>query len=172
MGLNMDALVNLALSAFALIIVACVLFTVLKGIEGKRRAKAAQNTPCQSQPFYAAQPFCAPTAPIQKRSKTTLDVITIVTNVILTVLYVPFGLFSFFGIFMADNPPDLIFGALLLYVAVMLFLAVLICCVAGILWSVMARVKGKSKLAFTVQFLPIGVFAVGLLLLLLSGLFA
>lgn len=164
MGLDMDALVDLGLSLLALVVAACVINTVRNVFVEKKKTDATHSADMQ-------QPLAPPT-PEQKRPKTTLDVVTTVTNVILSVLYVPFGLFSFFGMFMADNPPDSFLGALLVYAAVILFMLTPVFCVAGIVLSVTLRRAGKSEHSFAAQFLPIGSFLVGVLLLLLGNLFA
>ena len=174
MGFDADALIKYALVAIFPIIVAGVLFAVLKGIEALKktkrgtRATAAQQMSCLQQPLdIPPPPF-----PQSNRRNSKWDVVGILTNVIMAILYAPFSFFCLFGVFMADYPPESIVAEGLLYATIYLLLTVPMFCIVGIIWSVIARSRGKYKFSFAIQFLPLGLCAVGMFLLFLSGIFA
>lgn len=96
-----------------------------------------------------------------------LDKITKITNVILAVLYVPLSFYAFLcqmaseGTMGVEN--QLYINLITIFCIVCFFIPLL--CVLGIVLSVILRHKGRSITAFIVQFLPLIVFILTMLLL-------
>ena len=108
----------------------------------------------------------------RRRSVKKIDTVTLVTNVLLSIGYVPLSLFALFGVMMYDNPPDHAFADFLLQAGVGLSVFTPLACIMCIAASVAARRQGKGKFAFFIQFLPIIVFAVAIFFMFLSDLVA
>lgn len=100
-----------------------------------------------------------------------LDVVNIVTNVILSVLYIPFSMFSILmtmvseGIMAATNQQYID----LVYIFCSMMLTIPFLCITGIVLSVVFRKKGHSIWAFLIQFLPLAVFGIAGLILMYSN---
>jgi len=108
----------------------------------------------------------------RKNRNSKLDNITIVTNILLSVFYAPLSLMGLFGAMMSDNPPNNIIARAIMYVGIILCVATPAFCGWGIISSVTLRKKGKSLSAFFVQFAPILIFAISVLIIFASDLIA
>lgn len=91
-------------------------------------------------------------------------------NIILSVLYVPGGLFfGFLGImFLSLGSSDISFNTVCYYLAAILFLLTPVFSILGIVFSVIYRRKKRFADAFRIQFLPIGILGYALVFFLLS----
>ena len=96
-----------------------------------------------------------------------IDRIGKIFNLILGILYIPLSLFSWLlqmaseSTMSATNPLYINFINIFCVIA---FLIPLLC-VAGILLSIVFRRKGRSVFSFVIQFLPLVIFLLNLLLL-------
>lgn len=95
-----------------------------------------------------------------------LDKKGVIFNIILSVIYVPLSLMGMFTIFFADAPTTdySVLKESLLSVVIYIGLSIPILSIASIFTSVVARKKGKSKFSFIIQFLPIPIFVVMMIL--------
>ena len=99
-----------------------------------------------------------------------LDKAGFICNTILSILYIPVSFFSFLS-FMAS---ELTIGStnrvfiILINIYCLISMLIPLFCIAGILISVILRKKGHSVLSFAVQFLPLIIFGVNLLLLVVA----
>ena len=99
--------------------------------------------------------------------KIKLDKITIILNVILSILYIPFSLFSWL-LAMASESTFVVTNKtyiLLINVFCYITLTIPFICILSILLSFIFRKQQKSVLSFVIQFLPIMVFFMNLGLL-------
>lgn len=101
-----------------------------------------------------------------------LGTATVITNILLCLLYVPLSIMGLFGAMLADNPPDHILARGLLFAAIMLSVYIPAFCVASIALSVIFRKKGKTLLSFFIQFAPLLIFTLVFVLLLISNIIA
>ncbi len=118
------------------------------------------------------QPKSTKSAEPVQCTKSKLGTATVVTNVLLSLLFVPLSLMGIFGAMLADNPPDHFLARGVLYAAVMLSVYMPAFCIASIALSVILRKKGKHLFGFLVQFAPILIFALVFVLLLISNIIA
>ena len=99
-----------------------------------------------------------------------LDKAGFICNTILSILYIPVSFFSFLS-FMAS---ELTIGytnrvfIILINIYCLISMLIPLFCIVGILISVILRKKGHSVLSFVVQFLPLIIFGVNLLLLVVA----
>ena len=99
---------------------------------------------------------------------TSLDKTGVILNIILSVIYVPLSVAGICTIFFWDVPPT-DYSALkifLLEAITWIGISVPFLSIASIFTSVIARKRGKSKLSFIIQFLPVFAFAVIFLFML------
>lgn len=97
---------------------------------------------------------------------TKLDKKGYVTNIILSAIYVPLSIIGVFTIFFADAPTT-DYSALkemLLNIVVYIGLSIPLLSIASIFTSVIARKRGKSRFSFIIQFLPIPIFIIMMIL--------
>lgn len=97
----------------------------------------------------------------------SLDKKGVISNIVLSVLYVPLSCLGFTTIFFSDAPLDNYskLRNLLLGYVIFIGISIPILSIASILISVIARKRGKSKFSFIIQFLPLALFAVMLVLI-------
>ena len=97
----------------------------------------------------------------------SLDKKGVIFNVILSIIYVPLSIMGFFTIFFADAPAEINSSLknLLIDIIIWLGFSIPLLSIASIFASVLARKRGKSKFSFIIQFLPIPVFVVMLILM-------
>ena len=97
----------------------------------------------------------------------SLDKKSVIFNVILSIIYVPFSIMGVFTIFFADAPAEINSSLknLLIDIIIWLGFSIPLLSAASIFTSVLARKRGKSKFSFIIQFLPIPVFVVMLILM-------
>lgn len=90
-----------------------------------------------------------------------LDKIGLVLNIILSVIYVPISLFGVFSVMMADAM-HMYSETVKIILSFMIYLGISlpIISIASIALSVFFRKKGKSVLSFFLQFIPLFVFAI------------
>lgn len=87
-------------------------------------------------------------------------------NLILGVIYIPLSFFSWLlqmaseGTFDANNPLYITLIEIFCFIAFI----IPILCIAGILMSVILRRRGHSMLSFVIQFLPLVIFILNLIL--------
>ena len=93
--------------------------------------------------------------------------ITEITNIILAILYVPFSIYCFLLQMASENTlgavNQLYITLIEIFSLVTAFIPVF--CIAGIVLSVILRNKGCFKLSFAIQFLPVIIFALNMVLL-------
>lgn len=97
----------------------------------------------------------------KKDNYKNLDRIGFIFNIILSVLYVPLSLYGIFSLFFADSMfmySETIQKIIELMIAIGITLPFV--SVLSIVFSVVFRKKGKQILSFTVQFIPLVLFAV------------
>ena len=90
-----------------------------------------------------------------------LDKIGLVLNIILSVIYVPISLFGVFSVMMADAM-HMYSETVKIILSFMIYLGISlpIISIVSIALSVFFRKKGKSVLSFFLQFIPLFVFAI------------
>lgn len=90
-----------------------------------------------------------------------LDKIGLVLNIILSVIYVPISLFGVFSVMMADAM-HMYSETVKIILSFMIYLGISlpIISIVSISLSVFFRKKGKSVLSFFLQFIPLFVFAI------------
>ena len=90
-----------------------------------------------------------------------LDKIGLVFNIILSVIYVPISLFGVFSVMMADAM-HMYSETVKIILSFMIYLGISlpIISIVSIALSVFFRKKGKSVLSFFLQFIPLFVFAI------------
>ena len=99
-----------------------------------------------------------------------LDKITFVLNIVLGILYVPLSGFSLLLLMASEgNEGKSEWFHMLLKVFGYSVISIPLYCILAIVLSVIFRKKGKSLLAFLIQFLPILVFALNLIFLKYLG---
>ena len=98
----------------------------------------------------------------------SLDKKGVVFNIVLSIIYVPLSIAGLFTIFFWDAPATNYseLKILLLHAITGLGFSIPILSIAGIFTSAITRKRGKSKFSFIIQFLPLLVFAVMLILML------
>ena len=97
---------------------------------------------------------------------TQLDKKGYVTNIILSAIYVPLSIIGVFTIFFADAPTT-DYSALkemLLNIVFYIGLSIKLLSIVSIFTSVVARKRGKSRFSFIIQFLPIPIFIIMMIL--------
>ncbi|MBQ8541777.1 MAG: hypothetical protein IJ435_09955 [Clostridia bacterium] len=95
---------------------------------------------------------------------TKLDKTGFMLNVILSAIYVPMSIAGVFTVFFSDNTSGFSEVKMnLLYVVIMMGSSTPIVSIASIFSSIVLRNRGKSKLSFAVQFLPIALFIIMLI---------
>lgn len=97
----------------------------------------------------------------------SLDKKGVVFNIVLSIIYIPLSIMGIFTIFFFDAPTTN-YSALkmsLLYTITYLGFSIPILSIAGIFTSVIMRRRGKSKFSFIIQFLPLLVFVIMLILI-------
>lgn len=87
---------------------------------------------------------------------------------LLAILYVPLSLLSLSLAIFTDYIPSTVWGHLLTYTSLFCHLSVAAFSIACITASITWAREGKTERAFAVQFLPLGIFVLGLLLRLLA----
>ena len=99
----------------------------------------------------------------------SLDKKGVILNVVLSIIYVPLSLIGIFTIFLADAPTTdySVLKKFLLDMVVCIGLFIPILSIASILVSAITRKRGNSKFSFIIQFLPIPVFVIMMILVLL-----
>ena len=97
----------------------------------------------------------------------SLDKKSAVLNIILSIIYVPLSIMGVFTIFFADAPTTNYseLKILLLDTIIWMGFSIPLLSIASIFTSVLARKRGKSKFSFIIQFLPVLVFVVMLILM-------
>lgn len=97
----------------------------------------------------------------------SLDKKGVIFNIILSIIYVPFSIMGVFTIFFADAPAEMNSSLknLLIEIIIWFGFSIPLLSIASIFTSVLARKRGKSKFSFVIQFLPIPVFVVMLILM-------
>jgi len=95
-----------------------------------------------------------------------LDKITLILNIVLSVLYVPFSIFCFLLQMASEGGIDVTDTLYIRLMDIFCFVSAIIplLCIAGIILSVVLRKRGHSILSFSIQFLPIIVFVFNLIL--------
>ncbi len=94
-----------------------------------------------------------------------LDKKGVILNIVLSVIYIPMSFAGVCMIFFADNPIGLTPIELnLLYTAIYFGISLPLVSVGSVFSSVVARKRGKSKFSFFVQFTPIVVFIIAIIL--------
>ena len=98
----------------------------------------------------------------------SLDKKGVITNIILSIIYVPLSVMGVFTIFFADAPAEMNSSLknLLINIIIWIGFSVPVLSIAGIFASVTARKRGKSKFSFIIQFLPIPFFIIMIILML------
>ena len=97
---------------------------------------------------------CLFVAPSRKYTK--LDKVSLATNVVLAILYLPISLFGVFLVFAADSM--FMYSELIQkIISFMIYLGLTLpfVSVASIVLSVVLRKKGKSLVSFLIQFVPL-----------------
>ena len=97
----------------------------------------------------------------------SLDKKGVIFNVILSIIYVPLSIMGFFTIFFADAPAEINSSLknLLIDIIIWIGFSIPLLSIASIFTSILARKRGKSKFSFIIQFLPIPVFVIMLILM-------
>ena len=97
----------------------------------------------------------------------SLDKKGVIFNIVLSCIYVPLSIMGFFTIFFWDAPTTNYseLKILLLYIITWIGLSIPLLSIASIFTSAITRKRGKSKFSFIIQFLPILVFIVMLILI-------
>lgn len=97
----------------------------------------------------------------------SLDKKGVVSNIVLSIIYVTLSIMGVFTIFFWDAPTTNYseLKILLLDIVTWIGLSIPLLSIASIFTSAIARKRGKSKFSFIIQFLPIPVFAVMLILM-------
>ena len=149
-----ESFIIAGINVLVIVFVSCLALAVWCGIKKTKRAKTPP-------PYPTPQPI---------PRNTTWDVVGILSNVVMSLLYAPLSFACLFSVFMADYPPEDLVASQLLYAALYLFLSVPVFCIVGIVWSVIARSREKYKFSFAIQFLPFGLIAIAVILLVLSSL--
>lgn len=100
-----------------------------------------------------------------------LDTIGTVLNVVLGVLYCPLSVFCLFLQMASESTIDATNEVYIALVNIFCIVALIIpfLCVAGIVASVILRKKGHSILSFIIQFVPLLVFFLDLILSFIGG---
>lgn len=101
----------------------------------------------------------------------TLDKVGIATNVVLSLLYVPLSWAGITMLFFFDNPEVNVVQLVILYISVIMGISIPIMSMLSIASSVILRKRGFSKISFAVQFVPIALFVLAVLLLFSMALF-
>lgn len=95
-----------------------------------------------------------------------LDKKGVTLNIVLSVIYILLSLIGMFTVFFADAPTtnysDL--KILLLNIVIYMGLSVPLLSIASIFTSTITRKRGKSKFSFVIQFLPIPIFVIMMIL--------
>ena len=91
---------------------------------------------------------------------------------LLGILYIPISLLSLSFAVFTDYIPSTVWGHLLTYASLFCHISVAAFSIACITASITWAREGKTERAFAVQFLPLGIFVLGLLLRLLAFLTA
>ncbi len=97
----------------------------------------------------------------------SLDKKGVVSNIILSIIYVPLSIMGVFTIFFWDAPTTN-YSALKIWILdtiTWIGFSIPLLSIAGIFTSAIARKRGKSKFSFVIQFLPIPFFVVILILI-------
>ena len=99
-----------------------------------------------------------------------LDTIGTVFNVILGVLYCPLSLFCLFLQMASASTIDATNEVYIALVNIFCIVALIIpfLCVAGIVASVILRKKGHSISSFVIQFIPLAIFILNIILLCIA----
>ncbi len=97
----------------------------------------------------------------------TLDKKAVALNIILSIIYVPLSIAEVFTIFFWDAPTTnyLALKICLLDVITWIGLSIPLLSIASIFTSVITRKRGKRQFSFIIQFLPIPVFVIMLILM-------
>ncbi len=97
----------------------------------------------------------------------SLDKKGVIFNIVLSCIYVPLSIAGVFTIFFWDAPTTNYseLKILLLNTVTYMGFSIPLLSIASIFTSVVARKKGKSKFSFIIQFLPIIVFIVMIILM-------
>ncbi len=96
-----------------------------------------------------------------------IDKVGMLFNIILSIIYVPMSFVGMLGIMMSDgiiSTTNQLY-ANLISIFCYISMATPILCIAGIILSIMLRKRGKSILAFFIQFMPLIIFLLDLLFL-------
>ncbi len=117
--------------------------------------------------FFIAIGICVVAALIiallipKKANYKKLDIVGIVLNIVLSVIYIPLSLFGVFSIFMADAMhmySETVQAIISLLISIGLALPFV--SIASIVLSVVFRKRGKSLLGFLIQFIPLILFLI------------
>ena len=97
----------------------------------------------------------------------SLDKKGVIFNVILSIIYVPLSIMGIFTMFFADAPAEINSSLKnsLIDIIIRLGFSIPPLSITSIFTSVLTRKRGKSKFSFIIQFLPIPVFVVMLILM-------
>ncbi len=98
---------------------------------------------------------------------TKTNKIGIIFNIVLGALYLPMSLFSFLLIMASDGTIDATNALYINLIRVFCFICFVIpfLCVAGVVSSIILRIKGHKHLSFIIQFLPLIIFVLNLIFL-------
>jgi hypothetical protein len=98
---------------------------------------------------------------------TALDKKGVLFNIILSVIYIPLSVAGVCMAFFADNPICLTQTQInLLYASIYFGVSIPIMAIGSIFVSAIARKRGKSKFSFCIQFTPIVIFVIAVILLI------
>lgn len=97
----------------------------------------------------------------KKEYYTKLDKIGFIFNIILSILYVPMSLYGIFSLFAADSM-FMYSKTIQKIIELMITVGITLpfASVLGIVFSVVLRKKGRRILSFTIQFIPLILFAI------------
>ena len=108
---------------------------------------------------------------LYSRSERVLRIIGIVSNVILSIIYAIYSLVvSFFGLMLLvySNPSSFSFVKVIILASGVLFLSTILFSIAGIVLSVILRIKGRFVWSLIIQFLPLATTLLAVFLFILS----
>lgn len=99
-----------------------------------------------------------------------LDRVGYVFNIVLSILYIPISLFSWLLLMASEASIDATNQTFIILINIFCWIALLIpfLCFLGIFISVRFRKKGHSVWSFIIQFLPLVIFGMNLLLLFIA----
>ena len=95
-----------------------------------------------------------------------IDIVSLVCNIILGVLYLPIAVYSFISLMVSELTVDVTTCAYIVCIDIFCVVSVLIpfLWLAGIILSLVFRLKGRSVLSLVIQFIPVMLFVQNLFL--------